>query len=328
MVPWFLRYVTSVLFAPAPHGPCVSAGARAALVVVCLLGSVPARAERVALLPLEGAGLLTKTRTDLDGELRAALTERGLTVQPREATEEQITEAQGAGLGNCPLTSDPCVRRVGQIAEVDTVFRATIEIVDERMVLSAARLEVRGEEPARRVAGQIQLPAIDEGKSLRAVLERAISGTGEPSPLPFTLQVVPADAELTLDGKRIVAGTLWLKPGAHALVATAPGYGTLTRELLVREDGDDSGASLALTPEVVTVPVMRYVGLGLLGVGGLALVSGGVAASLAEAALNTPLDLAQRDALRGFGAGSLVAAGAGATFAAVGGVFAVMGGSE
>jgi hypothetical protein len=297
-------------------------------VLACALLPSTARAERVALLPLEGEGLLTKTRSDLDDELRAALAKRGLDVQPRATTEAMVAEAQGAGLGNCPLTDDVCVRRVGQIAEVETVFRATIELVDERMVLRVSRLAVQSEAMAQKTAGEIKLPALDDGKSLRAVLTRALTGKGQPTVLPFSLEVQPPDAALLLDGKRVVPGTLWLEPGSHVLEASAVGFAALERELVVREDGEKNQETVALTPLKVEVPVMRYVGLGLLGIGGLALVAGGVTTALVETSLNDPQPLPQRSARQQFGLGALVTTGAGATAAVVGGVFALAGGTE
>jgi hypothetical protein len=325
--------------APRRAGPGGGAprGASAALVVallvalgVPLLGAGPAHAagERVALLPLEGSGLLTKTREDLDEELRKALAARGLEVQPKEATVAQIDEAQAAGL-NCPTLTDACARRVGLVAEVDAVFRADVELVDDKMVLRVSRIDVHDEKAQpRTIAGQMQLPAIDDGASLRAVLARVVTGKGKPSPLPFTLELAPADAELFLDGKRAVPGVLWLLPGKHALAARAPEHVDLERELVVNEDGTDNQAAIAMTPVKADANAMQYIGLGLLGVGALALVGGGAAATAAEVGLNVPQPLSQRNQVQLLGRGALVTTAVGAGAAAIGGVFAAVGSIE
>jgi hypothetical protein len=284
--------------------------------------ATPALAERAALLPLEGSGLLSKTREDLDDDLRKALAGSGIAVQPKDATIAQIDEAQSAGL-NCPTLTDACARRVGAVAEVDTVFRASVETVDDKMVLAMTRIDVRADVPARRVAGQLQLPAIDGGKSMNAIVQRVLTGKGSSGALPFDLQVAPNEAELLVDGKRVVPGVLWLAPGAHAVKARAPDHADLDREIVVRDDGMDNQASLALTP--LAVPVMLYVGLGLLGLGGVALVGGGAGAGVAEWSLYSVQPYAQRERVQTLGRGALVAITIGAVAAVIGGVFTAVG---
>lgn len=299
-----------------------------ALVTMALLTSVlvtgPARAERVALLPLEGSGLLSKTRDDIDDTVRDELAARGLTVKDKRATEAQIAEGQAAGL-NCPTLTDACARRVGLIAEVDTVFRARVELVADRMMLQLTRLQVDDDSAAaRRALGALTLPALDDGNSIRTLVQRLLTGTGDVGPLPFSVDVKPSDAALAIDGAAARAGVVWLPVGAHTVVASAPTFVTQTQAFEVRADGERNALSLALAVTPSDAPVMRYLGFGGLGVGVTAALVSGVGAGAVEALLSQPFEPTQRQLLQSFGFWALVGAAVGISAAAVGGAVAVV----
>jgi hypothetical protein len=218
---------------------------------------------------------------------------------------------------------------VGLVAEVDTVFRASVELFERDMLLKMTRIDVHDEKGTpRRVAGRLELSALDDGKSLRSMVQRVVTGKGEATPVPVEIRVTPTEAELFLDGKRVDAGVHWLQPGPHAVRAQAPEHADLHSDVEVHADGEDNEVALAMTPIVVEVPVMRYVGLGLVGIGALAVVGGGAAAGVLEWRLSSPQQLTQREQGQLLGRGALVTTAVGAGALAIGGVFAVVGGDE
>jgi len=74
-----------------------------------------------------------------------------------------------------------------------------------------------------------------------------------------TLALVPANAEVTLDGRSLSvadrAGTLRLNVGEHALVVSAPGYASATRSLAVASGQKDVVVSVELAPTAAFLDV-------------------------------------------------------------------------
>lgn len=139
------------------------------------------------------------------------------------------------------------------------------------------------------------------------LIERANSEIGR-----FRLQLQPAESKLLVDGKSPVLishGQLVLTPGRHELVASAPGYQTLTRVLDVQAN-DRAPLHLSLLPGAepplaAPAPTSPQA------------ASPAIAAAPAAALRDTPADVADGSGDRSvwgtvavsFGAASLVASG-------------------
>jgi hypothetical protein len=292
------------------------------LMVLTLTVASAAHAERAAVLPLEAKGVLSGATEQLDSELRKAIGALGVDLQDVERTRRHISEATAAGLGEeCALMTDACAVRVGLLAEVDVVVTAFVEVIDDRMVMRAARHTVNGK-ASTKAAGVIALPAVDGGKKIDAIVRRLFRGRGETTPLPFTLTVAPPEAQIELDGAHGTPGTLWLAPGPHTLRVKADGYVPLEQAFEVRPTGEGNALSLSLDPEPSQTTL--YVGASAAGIGGILVAAGGLTAGGTEAALATGIvNHAQRPVVQAVGITGLIVAGVGLAVAAVGGGIAL-----
>lgn len=290
-----------------------------ALLVVALLGAATGRAAtRAAMMPLQAEALLPSARDALERDVRAALAARGVVVQPAEETRAHIEEGARSGL-DCPLTLEDCAVRVGLIADVDVVVTAAVEVIEERTLLRAAWLDVRGRSP-RRIAGALVLPSLDGGASLRNLVGLLVDGQGQPAPVPVHVEVDPPTSALAIDGRSAAAGLVWLRPGAHVVRAEAPGRISLERTVEVTAAGDDDPILLALQPLPIEEPFPVGLAAGI-GVG----ITGTVVGALAGAvALVIENDLAQvmpkdeRQQRQSFGLAAVVVAGLGGALAVTG----------
>lgn len=64
-----------------------------------------------------------------------------------------------------------------------------------------------------------------------------------------TLAVVPADATITIDGKKTDSGTQWLPAGKYEMIAQKDGFTTQKKTINVTDAKKENVAAMSLTPE-------------------------------------------------------------------------------
>lgn len=250
------------------------------VLVVGVATATPAAAERAAVLELQAPGLLPGAQRDLDGAVRESVTALGYEVQSLEQTRAAIEDAQRAGL-ECSFARDDCALKVGLVADVQAVVTTSVETIDDKMVLRGLFLTTEGaRSERRRAAAVVVLPSADGGASVRAFMERLIKDRGKPTPLPVRVVVEPVDAVVTLDGRPVGAGVLWLSPGEHQLAASAPGHLPGILPFTVGRDVVDEPVTLRLEAE--PAKTLTWVGWTAAGVGTLLTVGGAAGATITE----------------------------------------------
>ncbi len=65
---------------------------------------------------------------------------------------------------------------------------------------------------------------------------------------PVRLDVVPSDAVVTLDGKRLSTGTVRLSPGEHTFTAKKSGFEKAEDKVSIKEGSENKSVQLLLTP--------------------------------------------------------------------------------
>ncbi|MBI1948824.1 MAG: hypothetical protein HYS27_24270 [Deltaproteobacteria bacterium] len=256
-----------------------------AALAATLLAAMGAHAERAAVLELQAPGLLPGAQHDLDAAVRESMAGLGYQVQPLEQTRAAIEDAMSAGL-QCVFAKDECALKVGLVAEVQVVVTTSVETIDDKMVLRGLFLQTEGKkQERRRAAAAIVLPSSDGGASVRAFVERLVTGRGAPTPLPVRVVVEPVDAAVKLDGKPTTTGVRWLAPGDHVLDAAAAGYTPGTLTFHVERDLVTDPVTLRLEAE--PAKTLTWVGWTAAGVGSLMMVGGGLGAGVTELMLRT-----------------------------------------
>jgi hypothetical protein len=282
----------------APGGPPGRAPAAVVVAAAALLAASAGRAEGIAMLPLEGPGLLPTAREQLDADVRGALARHpaAQALQALADTSALIAEAETTGL-DCLLNDEGCAVRAGLVTEVARVVVARVEKVQGRLVLAAALLDVGGS-PARRAVAEVPVGEA-RAAALDAVVGHLFGAPAPPTQLPLRLAVVPADAAVVIDdrsGARTTDGVAWLAPGTHTVRASAPGFVPLQTTVAVADDVIPPPVTLALQPEPPVVLRPAFLGgvaLGLVGVG--VGVGATVWASQLDAALAEPQPLETRN---------------------------------
>lgn len=294
---------------------------RAALWLLVVALATGARAERAAVLELQAPGLLPGAQRDLDAAVRESVGALGFEVQPIEQTRAAIEDAMSAGL-QCVFAKDECALKVGLVADVQAVVTTSVEIIDDRMVMRGLFVQTEGKkQERRRGAAVIVLPAADGGASVRALVERLVTGRGAPTPLPVRIVVEPVEATIMLDGKPAAVGVRWLAPGEHVLDAAATGYTSGTLPFKVERDLVSEPVTLRL--EAQPARTLTWVGWTAAGVGSLMMLGGGLGAGVTELMLQTgSVTHGNRDAVvtlglvgLGTAAAGLVVVGAGVAIA-------------
>ena len=257
----------------------------ATLLVLVGMAATGARAERGAVLELQAPGLLPGAQHDLDAAVRESVGGLGFQVQPLEQTRAAIEDAMSAGL-QCVFAKDECAIKVGLVADVQVVVTTSVEIIDDRMVMRGLFVQTEGKkQERRRAAAGIVLPAADGGASVRALVERLVTGRGAPTPLPVRVVVEPVEATIKLDGNPATAGVRWLVPGEHLLDAAAAGYTPGTLAFRVERDLVDEPVTLRL--EAQPARTLTWVGWTAAGVGSLMTLGGGLGAGVTELMLQS-----------------------------------------
>lgn len=281
-----------------------------------------------AVLPADAPGLLPGAREALDATIVAALKQAGLNVLPPERTARFIKDAVDAGL-NCSLADDDCALRAGVAAGADAVVLPRAIRVDDRLVMVLRLLSLDGT-PPRAAAARLDDDALPAG--ITALAERLRNPSLQPpsTPLPVFVEVVPADAVITVDGRLLdrretEQGHIWLVPGTHLLRLSAPGFDSTQVVVDVPADRLLPSRRIELGRGF---PALAAVGLGVAAVGGVVLGAGGLGTGIAELLLAQPLDPGLRNTTQTTGRILIGTAVVGAVAVAGGAALAVVGFGE
>lgn len=186
-----------------------------------------------------------------------------------------------AALASC--TTEPCLGELCARGRVHAVVRA---VVAGSLNMYTLGLEALGADGQRLASVERSCELCSQAEARAAMGEIAAEvADAIPREGRAILSVTPADAQVTVDGAPARAGELRLRPGPHALAASAEGYRPQQRDFDVLL-GADTTIALALERLAgAEGPVGRRRRLGALGITGIVLAGLGVASAAAAAAV-------------------------------------------
>ena len=337
----------------------------ALLSFLALTLSVPAQAMTVAMLPLDGRGLIPAVQDGLDADLRTTLDTLSVaTLQPRNATLAHINDAASTGL-NCDVRQVDCGLKLGVLAGVDLVLLASAEPKGDAFALTLVLLDVEEIAERNRVSAEVRRRHEDQGASLRA----ALTAVWAKKQAALDLSVVPDGARVVVDDRYVgdtpLQTPIALAPGAHVVEVSHADHDPVTRAFELKKGqqatmrvslvprapstaerpapapaeanaagtttetlGPDPVPEAALAPEEDPFPWLTVTGAVLAGVGAVALIGGGGSVLVIEAVLSTPQDNLTYDALRVAGLVGIAGALTGVLAGALGAGIAAFGALE
>lgn len=81
-----------------------------------------------------------------------------------------------------------------------------------------------------------------------------IQGFSRSSKIATTIEVMPKDSIVKMDGKTISSGTLYVKPGEHVFTAEKSGFNTAKSTIIIAKDNHYAG----LTPDPVSADAISW----------------------------------------------------------------------
>lgn len=199
---------------------------------LCAALALPARAEVVVLLPIDGE------QPELPGELRRALaTIPGVAIQAAEATGESLAAAKALGL-SCNAAAPSCMAELGGLANAELVVGGALAAASDGTLIRLQLVDVTSGRERRSTTLLVADAGAGRARALRLLAVRLLAPERERGEL--TVRARPAGALIGVDGfprgKAPLGAPLELVPGRHEVYVAFPGYVSVSQPVDVAFD--------------------------------------------------------------------------------------------